>query len=266
MSRIGKSEKLIIKMKNHIIAILRAAEVGNSGLHIDTIVERLINGGLVADQDKDAVKRRALSVINRAEEIECVRNGRGGRKQGWYKMKRITPPAPSRLRKVCAISAHPDANTTYTGTAGEYAVMSELLYQGYNVNSMTVDEGVDIVANKDNRFYFIQVKTAYLDENLKASFTIKNSRFDLFKQNNDMRYVFVVRFSSPLSTTAKTITENMFFAFTNVELDKAIDDGIIYKGDKEISVKIKFDSRDFTPYMYNNREAMKITYNMDRVI
>lgn len=218
------------------------------------------------DNGKDIVKRKALSAINRADEIECVRNARGGRKQGWYKIKRVATPPPSRLRKMCPIAAHPDASTNYTGTAGEYAVMSELLYQGYNVNSMTVDEGVDIVANKDNRFYFIQVKTAYLDDQLKASFTIKNSRFDIFKQNSDMRYVFVVRFSSPLSTPARTITENMFFCFTNVELDKAIDDGIIYKGEKEMSIKIKFDSQNFTPYLYNNRESMRITYNMDRVI
>ena len=222
-------------------------------------------GGLVGDDDSEKVKRKALAAINRAERIEPVPNGRGGRKKGWYRLKRIAPP-PSKLRKICPITAHPDATTTYTGTAGEYAVMSELLYQGYNVNSMTVDEGVDIVANKDNRFYFIQVKTAYLDDTLKASFNIKNNRFDLFKSNNDMRYVFVVRFSSPLSTPTKLITENMFFAFTNVELDKAIDDGIIYRGEKEISVKIKFDGQNYTPYMYNGRESMKITYNMDRVI
>lgn len=253
-------------MKNHIATILRAADAGNNGLHIDTIVQRLIMGGLVGNQGADIVKRKALSAINRSEEIECVKNARGGRKQGWYKIKRQTSPPPSKLRKVCPITAHPDASTVYTGTAGEYAVMSELLFQGYNVNSMTVDEGVDIVANKDNHFYFIQVKTAYLDDSLKASFTIKNSRFDIFKQNNDMRYVFVVRYSSPLSTPEKTITEDMFFAFTNVELDKAINDSIIYKGEKEISVKIKFDPQNFTPYMYNNRESMKITYNMDRVI
>lgn len=253
-------------MKNHIITILQAADAGNNGLHIDTIVQRLIMGGLVGEQGQDTVKRKALSAINRANEIECVKNSKGGRKQGWYRIKRVSTPPPSKLRKVCPIMAHPDASTIYTGTAGEYAVMSELLYQGFNVNSMTVDEGVDIVANKDNRFYFIQVKTAYLDDSLKASFTIKNSRFDIFKQNNDMRYVFVIRFSSPLSTQAKTITENMFFAFTNVEIDKAIDDGIIYKGDKEISVKIKFDTQNYTPYMYNNKEEMKITYNMDRVI
>jgi hypothetical protein len=131
---------------------------------------------------------------------------------------------------------------------------------------MTVDEGVDIVANKDNDFYFIQVKTAYLDESLKATFTIKNSRFDLFKKNNNMIYVFVVRHSSPLSTPSKTITGNIFFAFTNVELDKAVNDGIIYRGDNEMSIKIKFEGNQFTPYLYNRNEQAKITYNMDRVI
>ena len=253
-------------MKNNIKAILNGEDAGQKGLHIDTIVQRLIMGGLVGNDPQEKVKAKVLRAIASATEIEAVPNGKGGKKKGWYRNKKITPPPASKLRKVCSIVAHPDASTNYTGTAGEYAVMSELLYQGYNVNSMTVDEGVDIVANKDNRFYFIQVKTAYLDEGLKATFSIKNSRFDLFKQNNDMRYVFVVRYASPLSTTTKIITENLFFAFTNVEIDKAIDDGIIYKGEREISVKIKFNPQDYTPYMYNNRESMKITYNLDRVI
>lgn len=253
-------------MTTKITAILNAADVGVAGLSIETIVKRLIMGGLVGDEDSDKVKRRALAAISRADRIEPVPNGRGGRKRGWYRLKKTASPPPSRIRKVCPITAHSDANTTYTGTAGEYAVMSELLFQGYNVNSMTVDEGVDIVANKDNDFYFIQVKTAYLDESLKATFTIKNSRFDLFKKNNNMIYVFVVRHSSPLSTPSKTITGNIFFAFTNVELDKAVDDGIIYRGENEMSIKIKFEGNEFTPYLYNRNEQAKITYNMDRVI
>lgn len=253
-------------MKNHIKAILSAADAGPSGLHIDTIVQRLIMGGLVNDDGADKVKRRALGVINRADDIECVKNSRGRRKQGWYRLKRVLSPPPSRLRKVCPITSHPDASTNYTGTGGEYAVMSELLFQGYNVNSMTVDEGVDIVANKNNTFYFIQVKTAYLDANLKAQFNIKNKRFDLFKDNNDMRYVFVIRYSSHLSTETKIISENRIFSFTNAEIEKYIYNGVIYRGAEDISVKIKFDPQSFIPYIYNNREEDRIEYNMDRVI
>lgn len=253
-------------MRNHIKTILEAADVGQSGLHIDTIVQRLMMGGFVGDLGAEDVKRKAQNAISRAPLLESVPNGRGGRKQGWYRIKRERTTPRALQRRLCPIEAHPDVTTTYTGTAGEFAVMSELLYQGYNVNSMTVDEGVDIVANKDNRFYFIQVKTAYLDTNLKASFTIKNKRFDIFKDNNDMRYVFVVRFISPNSPEGKKIAENRYFSFTNVELDRAIDDGIIYKGDKELSIMIKFEAGSFTPYIYNGNEKMKITYNMDRII
>ena len=253
-------------MRNHIKAILEAADAGQSGLHIDTIVQRLMMGGFVGDLGAEEVKREAQNTSNRAPFLEPTPNGRGGRRQGWDRIKRERAIPRAQQRRVCPIEAHPDVNTIYTGTAGEFAVMSELLYQGYNVNSMTVDEGVDIVANKDNRFYFIQVKTAYLDANLKASFTIKNKRFDIFKGNNDMRYVFVVRYLSPNSPEGKTVAENRYFSFTNVELDRAIDDGIIYKGEKELSVKIKFDTASYIPYMYNGNENMRITYNMDRII
>lgn len=251
-------------MKNKITTILQQNEVGQNGLSIDTIVQRLVDGGLVGNQTSDDVKRKALAAIRQAENIEPVPNGRGGRKQGWYRVKRVR--APRNTRKIAPIVKHEDVTTTYTGTAGEFAVMTELLFQGYNVNRMTVDEGVDIVANKDNRFYFIQVKTAYLDSQLKATFTIKTSRFELFKNNNDMRYVFVVRCASPLSTEDKVIPELRCFAFTNVELDRMIVDDLIHQGEQEMSIKIKFNETDFIPYVYNRNEKTKITYNMDRVI
>ncbi len=45
----------------------------------------------------------------------------------------------------------PDSN--YLGKGGECLVMGELLFRGFNVNSMMVDEGIDLVACKDNVFF-----------------------------------------------------------------------------------------------------------------
>lgn len=55
-------------------------------------------------------------------------------------------------------------NSTYTGTAGECAVISELLFNGYNANRMMIDDGVDIIAVKDNVYYYVQVKTTSIKD------------------------------------------------------------------------------------------------------
>jgi hypothetical protein len=45
------------------------------------------------------------------------------------------------------------------GKAGEYLVAGKLLLNGFNVYSGAVDDGIDLVARKSRKFYFIQVKT-----------------------------------------------------------------------------------------------------------
>jgi hypothetical protein len=57
-------------------------------------------------------------------------------------------------------------NKLYRGSAGELAVMSELLWRGWNVAAPQVDVGDDIFVVEDEHgtFYRVQVKTALADE------------------------------------------------------------------------------------------------------
>lgn len=48
---------------------------------------------------------------------------------------------------------------SYLGQAGEYLTAGKLLLNGFNVFQSAIDDGIDIVASKDNKFYKIQVKT-----------------------------------------------------------------------------------------------------------
>lgn len=48
----------------------------------------------------------------------------------------------------------------FIGRAGEHLVISKLLFQEYNANLTSVDDGIDVVATKNDRIYNIQVKTA----------------------------------------------------------------------------------------------------------
>jgi hypothetical protein len=111
---------------------------------------------------------------------------KGKPRQGWYRLKvEKSPSAAAQIEP-------PKTDKAFTGKAGEYAVMSELLFWEYNASVMAVDDGIDLVASKDNRYFHIQVKTATEQEGGKFSFTIKHSSFKEH-DSTTMFYVFVLR-------------------------------------------------------------------------
>ncbi|MGM9864054.1 MAG: hypothetical protein ACI305_07330 [Lepagella sp.] len=143
----------------------------------------------------------------------------------------------------------------YTGRGGECAVMSELLFNNYNVNRMMIDEGVDLVAVKDNIYYYIQVKTvAVKDGRINAQINIEN--FDKFI-GNQMRYVIVARCKD------KNGQKNIFFTFTQQEISKAIYDHCVKRGERTVSIKIKFHERSGEPILYDDKET-SASWNMNR--
>ena len=110
----------------------------------------------------------------------------GKPRQGWFRLKiDVAPP-------VVATVQPPKADKSFFGRAGEYAVMSELLFWGFNASIMAVDDGIDIVASKNNSFFHIQVKTATCQDSEKYQFTIKQDSFKKYNSAN-MFYVFVMR-------------------------------------------------------------------------
>jgi hypothetical protein len=106
---------------------------------------------------------------------------KGTNKKGWYRLK----------NKSKVINDPPvigyNFNKNYFGKAGEYGVLSELLFQEFNASIMTVDEGLDVVASKANKYFYIQVKTS---SNNQFSISMRNfQKYD----NNQVFYVFVLR-------------------------------------------------------------------------
>lgn len=154
----------------------------------------------------------------------------------YQKRKRRQMPAPL----MC--------NTQYLGTAGEYAVMSELLYKGYNVNRMVIDDGLDIIASKNDEYFYIQVKTTIATSGKNPNWQIPIDAFLKF-QNSQVRYVFVLRCG------AKMIDKNMFFIMTYRDLDIAIKNGAVKQSDTCISVKIRFNDKTNEPFLYDQKES-----------
>lgn len=164
-------------------------------------------------------------------------------------------------RKAKAINSPENENvdSNYMGKGGECVVMGELLFRGYNVNNMMVDEGIDLVASKNNVFYYIQVKTKSVEQQNKFYFQIKQDRFDTFV-GTQIRYILVARCSSDGGD------RNIFFMFTNGDIQRFLYKGLIPQpsGDgKNLSIKIEFDQRTGKAFLYDGRDREDVSFNMN---
>ena len=127
----------------------------------------------------DVKKKRAKASFAK------VKGKYGKYKKGFYRLKKrpnIKPkPTPA-----------PKVSSLFTGKAGEAAVISELLFYGYNVSAMTVDDGIDLIAEKQNNYFHIQVKTANPSESGRFGFKIMRSSFKT-NHSGQTFYIFVLR-------------------------------------------------------------------------
>lgn len=165
--------------------------------------------------------------------------------------------ARRRGKIICQPDLTPIVDTNYIGKAGECSVMAELLFHGYNVNNMMVDEGIDLVASKNNVFYYIQVKTRIVDEANRFHFSIKNENYDRYF-GTQMRYILVAR--------AKVGCEikNIFFVFNNNDISKLKFDGMLGDSDSNININIEYDPRTNKAFVYKERNKSDVSYHMNR--
>lgn len=151
----------------------------------------------------------------------------------------------------------PDSN--YLGKAAECVVMGELLFRGYNVNSMMVDEGVDLVASKNNMFFYIQVKTKTVTQQNKFHFYIRQERFQAYIETQ-MRYVLVGR------CKLNGEDRNIFFRFDNGDIQRLIHSHVIplpSENSDGLSLKIEFDPRTGKAYMYDGKFKEDVSFYMN---
>mgnify|MGYP000848714007 CR=1 FL=1 len=152
-------------------------------------------------------------------------------------------------RKTKSLPGGADAllqSNDFTGRAGECAVMSELLFRGYNVNRMMVDGGIDLVAFKDSSYFFYQVKTVGVKDGcIQASIPIDN-----FEKNRgyapQMRYAIVGRYFNK-----DGVQLNHYFVFGQDDIEKEMFDKTIKRGSTYISIKIRFHERTGDPILYD---------------
>jgi HB1, ASXL, restriction endonuclease HTH domain len=164
------------------------------GLHVNDIAEQAISCGLTDLIDKTRIAQSLSSslsqhVKSKTAKFKKIPNKKGGYKKGYYVLKKQQSPIRQSI-----LQELPVVTKQYTGKAGEHGVLSELLFYGFNASIMSVDDGIDVVASKDNKYFHIQVKTSNqstANEN-QHTFTIRKSIF-LSKAGSNTLYIFVLR-------------------------------------------------------------------------
>lgn len=210
-------------------------------MHVDEIAA-LISPSGAAEEIKDLSNRIAstLAAHVKSKTARVMRTTRDGRTKGIYRIKKIKVKVP--------VLPSPDVSeltTNYIGKAGEHAVMSELLFWNFNVSLMAVDEGIDVIATKNNKYFHIQVKTTG-GSNAQGSFNFSIDRRK-FERNNsaDTFYILVMRDGS---TTR-------FVVLPSNEINRLLAAGKV-SGANNLSLRIAIDP-DTKRYVLNGSENIQ---------
>lgn len=229
------------------------------GLPLKTIREYFFSGGptlfpdpseLFNEKELDRQIRHVLKAESESCDgvISCFKKGG----VNYYKIRSIHV---SHDRK--RVKPETDVNDTlYIGKGGEYAVLSELLFAGYNANTMIVDEGIDIIASKENKYYYIQVKTTSFDSAGKVNVHIPIENFQRVAGMETI-YIIVVR--------GNTYGFFTYFIFRQNEIDNLITDHRIEKSESNINIKIEYNEKTKEPMFYTTKrgESTAIAYTAD---
>lgn len=219
--------------------------------HVNIIAKMLLdrypNISIPADQLPDKISAVLSSNARKMggkAQFSKVKNKSGGLKRGIYRLKHkpVVTPVPTLA---------PTVTSQYTGKAGESAVISELLFYGFNASAMAVDDGIDVVASKDNKYFHIQVKTSNSIENSGFGFTIKKGSF-VAKDSFQTFYIFVIR------ERDEHRYFNDYLILPSSQVRQLVEVGVI-KDAQNLSVRVQKDSRG--RYILNAKQDVTISVN-----
>lgn len=178
----------------------------------------------LANETMKSVKGKRVE--NTDSVFQHVSNGKGGYKKGTYKLRKpkkvrqkpIVKPIP--IEVISSIST----NTIFIGKAGEMAVCSELLFREFYASTMPVDDGIDIIALKENKTFYIQVKTVQIKSDGNFSVKIGTSSYERYNRG-DCFYIFVARGQ-----------QNKYIVVAAHDIWRWIKNGSASKSDKNITI------------------------------
>lgn len=222
-------------------------------MHVNEIASELIKKypSISNSQDKLAGKVSSVLSDNVKKKKDALfskpKNKQGGFKRGIYRLK-ISQKRVSRSYK---LAEQPSLPTAFTGKAGEFSVLSELLFFGFNASLMTIDDGIDIVASKDFSYFHIQVKTSNSTTAGKFKFTIRQKSFSA-KDSATTYYILVLRCLENHKYTCDHLV------IPSSEIRRLIEKAVIKNSDS-ISLIVEKDKSG--KYMLNAIEDMSWSLN-----
>jgi len=210
--------------------------------------EEALSRGISSAISSDIRRHRKKSIFRN------VKSKKGVNRKGVYRLKQ--EKVNNKKKVISAIKKAdgafiPQVSSIYVGKGGEYAVMSELLFRGYNANIMTVDEGIDIIASKGTKFFYIQVKTTHFNNGRISLPSIKKERFEKYSKH-DTYYVFVVRYYY------EKTSRNEFLIFKHTDLERLINTKFIDINRSLLAINLLIEEDNF--FIQRNGEKEDISY------
>lgn len=215
--------------------VRRLFELGEKKtFHVDDLADIAVKMEMVPlGETKESLSTKINAYLYRnakskTPDYSRVKNSKGGYSRGVYRAKpqKAFDLTPKEIPKV---------STQFTGVAGEFAVLSELLFRGYNTSKMTVDDGIDVVASKEEKYFHIQVKTAnfFADKPFQATISEK-----AFRHSTSVFYIVVLRAPTPIGFV------NKYAIFPSSDIRRLITQGIL-KDATTISLRISIENQKY---------------------
>ena len=132
------------------------------GLHVNEIATIIFNKQPnLANNLEELSKKLGASLASavKTKSPHFIRPTKNGKpKKGWYRLKQEKGPS------LAIAGGEKGLSTQNIGKGGEHAVISELLFSGFNAGIMAIDDGIDVVALKKSTLFQFQVKTSNAKE------------------------------------------------------------------------------------------------------
>jgi len=234
--------------------IVEALMQSQKAMHVDEIAQAIIskypNIQLNLESLSTKISTTLAADIKRKKTDSLFskpKNKTGGFKRGIYRLKlgrRV-------VQKTFKVPEQPKVTSQYTGKAGEFSVMSELLFFGFNASAMTVDDGIDIVASKEEAYFHIQVKTANSSAQNKYQFKVTKRAFNS-KDASGTFYVLVMR----VNEDSRNICEHL--VIPSSEIRRLVDRNVIRDGE---AMSISVDRERGNRFVINGLEDVSWSLN-----
>lgn len=202
----------------------------------------------IYDLGKKLGKRPTYMDLKKAGEGGKIYKTRFGSPKKAYELALTTFGSQSIKRKIEKLPKIHKNKGNFYGSAGEYYVVSELLYRGFIAQIMPVDLGLDVYATKGEKIFFFQVKNVSFDKGNKRTVPITISSFERNKSNN-VFYVFVVQ-----KQAKKDALVLPYILMNDLQEDKYLK---IEKNKKKMYISLKKERKSIFIYKKDNPKIKK---------